>query len=178
MLKISLSNKETEEENSTKNNQTLLNKKSKSVFCCQQLIFYKKIKTDQDDLFEAFMEFEKNNQLPGLTKDDERGLQVVEKENFGPIKGKRYFFLPCFEEISEDEFKRRDFKRLSSFENRKCNKHKLFFEINAYKQGSAVSNRHSSTVNGATYRRNTSEIDVIAPGIDKGERLNKKLELK
>lgn len=144
-----------------------LNQESRKVFCCKQTFFYKPTHTDHEDLFKSFIEFENNGKIPLPTRDDQRGLQVVKQVNFGPIEEKRYFALPGFEEVSENEFNEMGYKRLNSFKNLKCNAHNKFFELNAYRKQSAYSNHHQSTIQGTIYPRDSSTID-LASGQDKG----------
>lgn len=156
--------------------QILPSEKRESIFCCQQTFFYpKETITDHEDLFKSFMNFIKYNQPSELITDNQRGLQFIKQKNFGPIIERRYFSSPDFAEISKDDFIKQGYKRLNSYKNLKCDKHNFYFEVNAYSKDAAVSTHHKSTVNGSTYSRDASQID-LTPGKDKGiwHRKNKK----
>jgi hypothetical protein len=137
------------------------------VFCCRGKTPYKPRRTDHEDLFSAFQEISSDNCSTPVGLGEDRAVQVVKQQNFGPVLSSRYFKLPNFEEISQSEFISSNYKRLNSFKNYKCGTHNLFFEVNAYKKNTALSHHHTSTIHGRTYSRDSAGID-LSSGADKG----------
>tara|TARA_Y100000996_G_scaffold412857_1_gene399887 strand:- start:2107 stop:2541 length:435 start_codon:yes stop_codon:yes gene_type:complete len=137
----------------------------------QQAVPYKNIRTDKEEYFNQFFEWDKNGFHQNNIEDDYI-IQLVECPNFEHKKKIQYYKKTDDKFVEVEEKDILNYKKANSFKNLKTNKNVghpkgLFYELNLYSNVINYSNHHTSTISGNRFTRDSSHDinSVVTKGI-------------